>query len=447
MQAVILAAGAGSRLRRNAGDPPKPLQKLLGLSLLERAVRCARSAGCEDILVVTGYAGAEVQAACRALDVRFVHAEAWERGNGASLLAAAPALAQAPFLLLMADHVLDPALCREAVAQADRAASGALLLVDPRLDRVHDLEEATKVRLEGDRIVAIGKTLTAFNAVDVGVFIGTPVLLETLAELAEQADDVTLSAAAARLAEKGRLTGHRIRTGWWVDVDDAEAMAVARTRLLEAAGASGGDGPIARWLNRPLSRRITALIAPTRITPDGVTWLAFALAALGAVGFAFGLPLLGGLLAQCASIVDGCDGELARLRLASRPQGALLDTMLDRYADSLLIGGLLLGAVAQAQPATAAVAAALAAAAGAPLSALMKDRMQALWRERRGNRRYNPLQDDPVWLRLLPANRDGRMLLILLAGLAGRPLWALIALALVTHVAAIGRLVHALRDA
>ncbi|MFS8571182.1 MAG: CDP-alcohol phosphatidyltransferase, partial [Thermaerobacter sp.] len=82
------------------------------------------------------------------------------------------------------------------------------------------------------------------------------------------------------------------------------------------------------------------------------------------------------------------------------------------------------------------------ALAGAPLSALVKDRLQ--WLAGSG-RRYNPLRDDPAWLRWLPVNRDGRCLVILLCGLAGAPVAALLILALASHVGAWARVVHGLQ--
>jgi len=47
----------------------------------------------------------------------------------------------------------------------------------------------------------------------------------------------------------------------------------------------------------------------------------------------FAVGVIGGLLIQAASVIDGCDGEVARLKHRSSPRGAWLDTVLDRYAD------------------------------------------------------------------------------------------------------------------
>ena len=62
-------------------------------------------------------------------------------------------------------------------------------------------------------------------------------------------------------------------------------------------------------------------------------------AGLFAVGN-YWLLALGGLLAQFASIIDGCDGEVARLKYLSSDYGGWFDAVLDRYADAFLLFGL-----------------------------------------------------------------------------------------------------------
>ncbi len=49
---------------------------------------------------------------------------------------------------------------------------------------------------------------------------------------------------------------------------------------------------------------------------------------------------LGGVVAQFASVIDGCDGEIARLKFQSSSYGGWLDAVLDRYADAFLLFGL-----------------------------------------------------------------------------------------------------------
>jgi CDP-L-myo-inositol myo-inositolphosphotransferase len=75
------------------------------------------------------------------------------------------------------------------------------------------------------------------------------------------------------------------------------------------------DGPVSRWLNRPLSTRLLMILAPLRPAPDLVSLVAFALGLAGAALLAAGQGLAGGLLVHTSSVADGVDGEVARLQL------------------------------------------------------------------------------------------------------------------------------------
>ncbi len=103
-----------------------------------------------------------------------------------------------------------------------------------------------------------------------------------------------------------------------------------------------GDGPISRHLNRRISIRISLFLVRhgSPISPTQMSAISFATALLGSLAFLLGCPLAGGLLAQLSSILDGCDGELARLTGQISKRGGLVDSLLDRLADVALLLGL-----------------------------------------------------------------------------------------------------------
>lgn len=95
-----------------------------------------------------------------------------------------------------------------------------------------------------------------------------------------------------------------------------------------------------RYLNRPLAGRLVRVLFRTRITPNQVTLAAFAVGAAGAVFFLHARAwsfAVGGLLAQLSSIIDCADGMLARARGRSSAYGAVLDLILDRMNEFLLL--------------------------------------------------------------------------------------------------------------
>jgi CDP-L-myo-inositol myo-inositolphosphotransferase len=103
------------------------------------------------------------------------------------------------------------------------------------------------------------------------------------------------------------------------------------------------DGLISTLINHRLSNKISQRLVNTRVTPNSITILDFLLCLFAAILFSFGryfFTVLAGLITQSASIIDGCDGEIARMRSEATPFGAWLDTVLDRYADCAITVGI-----------------------------------------------------------------------------------------------------------
>lgn len=88
------------------------------------------------------------------------------------------------------------------------------------------------------------------------------------------------------------------------------------------------DGFMARHVARPISLALTRRLATTSITPNAMTVVSVLIGLLAAPFFLSSAPevqVIGGLLFVLHSIVDGCDGELARLRFSESRFGGLLD--------------------------------------------------------------------------------------------------------------------------
>jgi phosphatidylglycerophosphate synthase len=95
----------------------------------------------------------------------------------------------------------------------------------------------------------------------------------------------------------------------------------------------GDLGLAARWINKPISFRITRhLLCRLPITPNQVTVSAGLIGLLGCALIATGsyaAVVCGFALAQAQSVLDGCDGELARVRFQQSAIGEWLDTITD----------------------------------------------------------------------------------------------------------------------
>ena len=222
--AVILAAGAGTRLRTAAES--KPLCMVAGRTLLDHALERLAEAGIARAIVVTGYRAEAIEGHIAARDcplaVETVRTPDWQLPNGVSALAAAGPLAGAPTLLAMCDHLVEPALYTRMAAAG--AGSGLRLGVDRRLGHPWvDLDDVTFVATEGARIVAIGKGMETYDAYDTGVFaVGQP-FFEALAGL----EAPSITEAVRALAAKGAAEVVECSDLTWIDVDDPKALAAA----------------------------------------------------------------------------------------------------------------------------------------------------------------------------------------------------------------------------
>src|SRR5262249_26801743 len=106
------------------------------------------------------------------------------------------------------------------------------LAVDRRIEGIFDLPDATKVRLNGQAITAIGKDIVPFDAIDTGLFLCQPVLFEAL-ERARARGDSSLSGGMRQLLSDRKLQAVDIGTHFWSDVDTPASL-VYTERMLQA---------------------------------------------------------------------------------------------------------------------------------------------------------------------------------------------------------------------
>jgi CDP-L-myo-inositol myo-inositolphosphotransferase len=319
---------------------PKPLVPLLGQTLIERILRSCATAGVQQFLVVVGHAEETMRAQLGVLKERLgvsvtcVRAEDWVLGNGASMRSVAGHVGNRRFFLVMADHLFDPEILNKLLL--DPPGSGEVCVaIDYDRQRVFDLDDATKVSCADGRLVAIAKNLDEWDGIDTGVFLCTPELFPALGR-AQDAGQHSLSHGIAELVSRGLARAVDVTGCRWLDVDTPAALEEAERRLLASMHKDAQDGFVSRWINRPLSARLSKYLVRTQITPNQITVVSFLMFLMGSALLFFGTyaaGALGGVLLQAGSVVDGCDGEVARLKGIATPRGAWLDTMLDRYAD------------------------------------------------------------------------------------------------------------------
>ena len=122
-------------------------------------------------------------------------------------------------------------------------------------------------------------------------------------------------------------------------LENSAQIAACEKRFLRAGGKSQ-DGLVSRLVNRPISRAVSRALLQTPVTPNAWTLLIFIFPLIGAVFLARGdyaNVVAGILFFQIYSILDGCDGEIARARYLESPRGRQLDTACDVIGNLLLV--------------------------------------------------------------------------------------------------------------
>ncbi len=251
MRAIIIAAGLGSRLWPVTRKVPKTLLRFGEATILARILGNFAEIGVRRFTVVVGFRGDLITDYLDAnadfgFEIDRVVNPEWERANGLSVLAARAGADEAgPVFLSMSDHLVHPEALR---SFAEDPRDEPLLLTDPRVDAVYDIDDATKVAQTGGRITGIGKELTQYNAVDTGIFRVNARFMDALAEAAADGDE-SISAGVRRLVARGEMGAAPFpRDRHWIDIDTPEAYAHAQEHATRYCGGStvrdAGGAPV-----------------------------------------------------------------------------------------------------------------------------------------------------------------------------------------------------------
>lgn len=279
-------------LRSAGGDAELTETDLLGLSLIERNAHAAAKAGFARVVVIGGDAGGPART-CGGISIDFVTAGDTRLGQ-----------AEGPLVVLGDTVLADPAWLKTLLAMPVQPGGIAME------------NEVAAVIARDD---AGAWPVDPMNAQDAGTFFAE-------ARAAARHDIATDPGGRFILTSAG-------------DRDAAEAWLLGK--LIKS-----GDSLLTRLINRRLSMAISRRLVRTGVTPNQITVVSVLLGLAGAPFFLFAEPhlqVIGALLVLAHSIVDGCDGELARLKFQASETGMILDLWGDNVVHVALFACLGIG--------------------------------------------------------------------------------------------------------
>jgi choline kinase len=229
MQAIIMAAGLGSRLKDMTTATPKALIEVGGRPLIDYALAFARACGAERRIVVGGFQHTDVAArvASVAADAIIVENTEFKKGNLISMQTGRTALEPGGFLLMNTDHVYKPAIA-DIVGAACRNATEITAFCD--FDRKLGADDM-KVTLDSTRrVLNMAKTLPEWDCGYVGMtYVPAHRRDDYFAAadrvLAEKGDASHVEAILVMLAERpviADISGHG-----WLEIDEPHERAHA----------------------------------------------------------------------------------------------------------------------------------------------------------------------------------------------------------------------------
>jgi choline kinase len=231
VQAIILAAGMGRRLGAHSKNGPKCLVDVAGRSILEWQLDALRTAGIEDLVVVTGYAAEQVEAALTGGRATVVRNERYQETNVLASWALGSESLHDDHVFMHGDTIFEPALLTRLL---DKACSPITLTIDGHACA----EEEMKVVVDGARVLEISKGIEPARASGefTGVLLARAEVLEPLRRAAARllampgGSKAFFEAAIVEvMADRPEAVGWVDVTGLrWREVDFPEDLAAAR---------------------------------------------------------------------------------------------------------------------------------------------------------------------------------------------------------------------------
>ncbi|MFP4636245.1 MAG: glucose-1-phosphate thymidylyltransferase [Nitriliruptoraceae bacterium] len=239
MRALVLAGGAGTRLRPITHTNAKQLVPVANKPILFYGLEQIRAAGISEVVLVVSGPDSEVEAAVGdgsslGIDVTYVE-QPQPLGLAHAALAAADELAGDDFVMFLGDNLIEGGIT-ELVACFERDRPDAQLLLkrvaDPTRFGVAVLSEDGSV----DRLVEKPAEPPSDLAL-VGVYLFTPAILDAARRIEPSwRGELEITDAIQRLIDEGATVRASVLEGWWLDTGKKDDLLEANRTVLAGIG-------------------------------------------------------------------------------------------------------------------------------------------------------------------------------------------------------------------
>ena len=237
MKALVLAGGAGTRLRPITHTSAKQLVPVANKPILFYGIEALVDAGITDIGMIVGDTAEEITAAVGTgerwgANVTYIRQEA-PLGLAHCVLIARDFLGDSPFVMYLGDNMLEARL-RNFVEhfESDPDAAAQILLArvpDPQRFGVAEVDAA------GDVVSLVEKpAVPKSDLALVGVYLFTPAIHDAVADISPSGrGELEITDAIQWLIDHGRRVRTKVLDGWWIDTGKLTPLLEANRLILE----------------------------------------------------------------------------------------------------------------------------------------------------------------------------------------------------------------------
>jgi glucose-1-phosphate thymidylyltransferase len=345
MDALILAAGDGTRLQPYTNIKPKVMIEIWGVPVLERLLFALKEAGITRTVIVVSYKKECIQDyfgnSWRGMDIVYKEVDYHDDGILRSAIMGKEEIT-GRFVFACGDTILEPETIKKAIeVKGD-------LVVGVR--NVEIVESVGALVDENGKVKQIGmmKDMEEHNRVVTGLAVAEPAFFDGIKKCMEN-DVYDRPCAMQWMVEQGLdVTAFDMTEDSWWEIDNKPDLDKAKDEIFEKAWktrfTSRDVNLFKRLFNLPISLNLVKIISTrTSLKPIHLNLISLGFALLAGLSFLYGKFIIGGIFAYACAMADALDGKLSRLKLAASPEGGFYDSVGDRCAEIAIVSGLAAG--------------------------------------------------------------------------------------------------------
>jgi choline kinase/phosphatidylglycerophosphate synthase len=341
LDALILAAGDGTRLHPYTKTRPKVMIEIWGVPVLERLLYALKESGIIRAVIVVSYKKEIIQNyfgnKWRGMDIVYREVDYHDDGILRSAVVGKGVI-NSRFVFVCGDTVLEPETVIRALKQKGDLVVGV---------RNADVDESVGAVVDDNgKIEAIGmlKDMKEHNRIVTGFAVAEPSFFEGMEKCMENDVNDRPCAMQWMVEQDFDVQAFDMTEDNWWEIDNESDLEKAKKEIFDLSWkkrfAARDINVFKRLFNLPISLNLIKLISMTGLKPVHLNLISFGFALLAGVLFLYGQFIAGGICAYACAMADALDGKLSRLKLLSSPEGGFYDSVGDRCAEIVIVSGL-----------------------------------------------------------------------------------------------------------